>query len=118
MWLLLFNMSEEGEVVGAHPEGEGQTTGSPAPQTSSLDTFAGKVHVKWSTEATVSSLGLMPFFIEFSENQRTVRQVGGGKSVALHQRERTPEARRAGNHSVIRAGRPLAVCPHELDSER
>ncbi len=31
----------------------------------SLDTFAGKVHVKWAPEATVSSLGLMPFFIEF-----------------------------------------------------
>src|SRR5713226_1056817 len=24
-----------------------------------------RVHVKWSPEATVSSLGLMPFFIEF-----------------------------------------------------
>ena len=31
----------------------------------SLDTFAGKIHVKWAPEAAVSSLGLMPFFIEF-----------------------------------------------------
>ena len=30
-----------------------------------MDTFAGKVFVKWSAEAAVSSLGLMPFFIEF-----------------------------------------------------
>jgi len=58
-------MSEEEQVVRAHPEGEEQTTGSQAPHTSSLDTFAGKVHVKWSAEAAVSSLGLMPFFIEF-----------------------------------------------------
>jgi hypothetical protein len=31
----------------------------------SLDTFAGKIHAKWAPEAAVSSLGLMPFFIEF-----------------------------------------------------
>jgi len=31
----------------------------------SLDTFAGKIHVKWVPEATVSSLGQMPYFIEF-----------------------------------------------------
>lgn len=37
----------------------------PAESVSSLDTFAGKIHVKWAPEATVSSLGLMPFFIEF-----------------------------------------------------
>src|SRR5450631_1305452 len=58
-------MSEEEQVVRAHPEGEEQTTGSQSPHASSLDTFAGKVHVKWSAEAAVSSLGLMPFFIEF-----------------------------------------------------
>ena len=28
-------------------------------------TFAGKIHVRFAPEATVSSLGLMPFFIEF-----------------------------------------------------
>ena len=30
-----------------------------------MDTFAGKVQVKWVPEAAVSSLGLMPYFIEF-----------------------------------------------------
>ena len=59
-------MSEEEHVVQAHPAGEVQTIGSQSPQTTcSLDTFAGKVYVKWSAEAPVSSLGLMPFFIEF-----------------------------------------------------
>jgi hypothetical protein len=61
----LFHVNEESQLVGAHPEGEDQTTGTQVAQTSSLDTFAGKVQVKWSTEAAVSSLGLMPFFIEF-----------------------------------------------------
>jgi hypothetical protein len=59
-------MSKSEEVVRAHPEGEGQTAGNPPSETvSSLDTFAGKIQVKWAPEATVSSLGLMPYFIEF-----------------------------------------------------
>ena len=59
-------MSKEEEVVEAHPEGEVQIAGNQSAQTvTSLDTFAGKIHVKWAPEASVSSLGLMPFFIEF-----------------------------------------------------
>jgi hypothetical protein len=62
----LFSMSNEKEVVLAHPLGDVQIAGNQAAETgTSLDTFAGKIHVKWSPEATVSSLGLMPFFIEF-----------------------------------------------------
>src|SRR5258705_11142468 len=59
-------MSKEEELVPAHPEGEVQIAGNqPAEIGTSLDTFAGKGHVKWLPEATVSSVGLMPFFIEF-----------------------------------------------------
>src|SRR6266566_9624307 len=59
-------MSREEVVVPAHPEGEVQIAGNQAAETvTSLDTFAGKIHVKFAPEATVSSLGLMPFFIEF-----------------------------------------------------
>src|SRR5260370_37226656 len=59
-------MSKGEEVVRAHPEGESQTAGNqPSETVSSLDTFAGKIQVKWAPEAAVSSLGLMPFFIEF-----------------------------------------------------
>jgi hypothetical protein len=59
-------MSKKEEVVQAHPLGESQIAGNqPAEAVTSVDTFAGKVHVKWAPEAAVSSLGLMPFFIEF-----------------------------------------------------
>jgi len=59
-------MSNEDEVISVHPEGEGQIAANqPSETVTSLDTFAGKIHVKWAPEATVSSLGLMPFFIEF-----------------------------------------------------
>ena len=62
----MLNMSPKAEVVQTHPEGEVQIAGNRAAETvASLDTFAGKVHVKWAPEATVSSLGLMPYFIEF-----------------------------------------------------
>src|SRR6266542_4491426 len=59
-------MSKKEEGVQAHPLGDVEIAENQASETvTSLDTFAGKIHVKWSPEATVSSLGLMPFFIEF-----------------------------------------------------
>ena len=59
-------MSDEKGLVRVHPEGEPQTAGIQGGETNaSLDTFAGKVQVRWAPEAGVSSLGLMPFFIEF-----------------------------------------------------
>jgi hypothetical protein len=59
-------MGTEKEIVPVHPEGEIQIAGNhPAETGTTLDTFAGKIHVKWAAGAAVSSLGLMPFFIEF-----------------------------------------------------
>src|SRR5260370_4376391 len=59
-------MSKEEEVVPAHTEGDIQIAANQPTETdTSLDPFAGKIHVKWAPEATVSSLGLMPYFIEF-----------------------------------------------------
>lgn len=59
-------MSEKAESVQTHPKGEVQIAGNqPAETVASVDTFAGKVHVKWAPDAAVSSFGLMPFFIEF-----------------------------------------------------
>src|SRR5258708_673629 len=59
-------MSEEKAVMKVHPEGE-QKTGEihPAETGLSLDTFAGKIQFRWAPDAGVSSLGQMPFFIEF-----------------------------------------------------
>jgi hypothetical protein len=59
-------MSEEKAAVQAHPEGECVSSEVEAPDGGgSIDTFAGKIQVKWTPEAAVSSLGQMPFFIEF-----------------------------------------------------
>jgi hypothetical protein len=59
-------MSDDKGMIQVHPEGERQKEGIPSADTVlSLDTFAGKVQFKWVPEAEVSSLGQMPFFIEF-----------------------------------------------------
>ena len=59
-------MSDEKALMKVHPEGERQTEEIPAAErVTSLDTFAGKIQIKWAPEGSVSSLGLMPFFIEY-----------------------------------------------------
>lgn len=59
-------MRDEKALIEVHPEGEPQIEGNPSPETPlSLDTFAGKVQFRWVPEAEVSSLGQMPFFIEY-----------------------------------------------------
>ncbi len=59
-------MEDEKTVMSIHPAGEPPTSENQLPERiTSVDTFAGKVQVKWAPEAAVSSLGLMPFFIEF-----------------------------------------------------
>ncbi|MSV27687.1 MAG: hypothetical protein EXQ52_02945 [Bryobacterales bacterium] len=59
-------MSEQDGVVGVHPKGEGENGGKrPLESVTSVDAFAGKIHVKRAPEAGVGSLGLMVFFIEF-----------------------------------------------------
>src|SRR6202521_1315975 len=59
-------MSDEKGLIKVHPEGEQQTAEmQPSETAMSLDTFAGKIQFRWAPDAGVSSLGLMPFFIEF-----------------------------------------------------
>src|SRR6266478_8162548 len=59
-------MRDEKEVMRTHLQGELQSTGIQSSEpVASLDTFAGKIHVKWVPDGAVSSLGMMAFFIEF-----------------------------------------------------
>jgi hypothetical protein len=59
-------MTDNRGLVSIHPEGESGKAGfNPLGVVGSLDTFAGKVQVRWVPEAAVSSLGLLPYFIEF-----------------------------------------------------
>ena len=59
-------MRDEKDLTEIHPMGEREPVGDEAPETTlSLDTFGGKIHVKWVPEGAVSALGQMAFFIEF-----------------------------------------------------
>ncbi len=63
---MLIEMSDEKALVETHQEGERPSAGNQPPETAtSVDTFAGKIQVKWVPEAAVSSLGQMPFFMSF-----------------------------------------------------
>ena len=48
-------------LAGEQPPGEDKGP----PQGVSLDSFAGPVHVEWDTEAALTPLGQLPFFIDF-----------------------------------------------------
>src|SRR6266478_5110204 len=63
-------MSDEKALTRIHPAGECKSDEAELPDgsattDSSLDTFGGKIQVKWVPGAAVSGLGQMAFFIEF-----------------------------------------------------
>ena len=59
-------MSDDKALIQIHLEGEPPIGESPTAEAPlNLDTFAGKVQFRWVPDAEVSSLGQMPFFIEY-----------------------------------------------------
>ena len=59
-------MSDEKALTTIHPKGEPETSAEQTPEAALyLDTFDGKIRLRWNTDAKVSSLGQLAFFIEF-----------------------------------------------------
>jgi hypothetical protein len=51
-------MSDESALIRVHPEGKQPTEEIQPPETVlSLDTFAGKIQLRWAPDAEVSSFG-------------------------------------------------------------
>ncbi len=49
-----------------HPTGEQlPATRNPLSEAVEVDTFAGKLHIEWDPNATVTPMGQLPFFIQF-----------------------------------------------------
>lgn len=112
-------MAPKAEVNPAHPLGELETTGNLGAGTiGSRDTFAGKVQVKWAPEATVSSLGPMPYFIEFLKTGGLLDKWVEECPLAVHERECAGEAKRVGDAGAVCAAGPLAVCAQQRDPGR
>ena len=62
----MLRMTEEKVLHRVHPAGEPGNAGfGLAGEAQSLDTFAGKVQIRWVPDGAVSTLGLLPFFTEF-----------------------------------------------------
>ena len=62
----MLRMTDEKALQKAHPVGERREGGNDLPvEAPSLDTFAGKVQIRWVPDGAVSTLGLLPFFTEF-----------------------------------------------------
>jgi Transposase DDE domain group 1 len=58
----LAGMSTEQRGLVVHPAGEQPEV---AGQSAVVDTFAGRVHVEWDSDAPVTALGQLPFFIDY-----------------------------------------------------
>jgi hypothetical protein len=57
-------MTRDISLPSVHPTGEApKLAGGSLPQGVSLDSFAGPVHVEWDSEAALTPLGQLPFFI-------------------------------------------------------
>ena len=58
-------MSEDHDVISAHPPGEQPlvepVVSGPVP----VDTYAGRIDVEWDPDAAVTPLGQLPFFVEY-----------------------------------------------------
>jgi len=66
-------MAKETGVAAHHPEGEQELAVvgiAGANQTSTVDTYAGTIHVKWDETAAVTPFGQLAFFIEFLKAAR------------------------------------------------
>ena len=59
-------MSLEKAVETTHPEGEVEKAGSVAEsENCTVDTYAGKLRIRWDDSAAVTAMGQMPVFIDF-----------------------------------------------------
>lgn len=58
-------MPENSAAIAVHPLGESANEGLTVPGPSALDTFGGKVFVRWDPEANVTGFGPAAYFIEF-----------------------------------------------------
>jgi len=110
-------MSDEKALVEIHPEGERLAAGIELPEAAtSVDTFAGKIQVKWVPEAAVSSLGQMPFFIEFLKTSGLF-DAWVKQCPLLYSSPNASQKRDVlGTILVIGAGGALARCAHQRDS--
>ena len=91
-------MSKSRGAIQLHPLGEPQKAIAKQSRGSqALDTYGGKVHLRWDAGAAVTAYGQMPYFIEFLKT--------AGLSARLPQPQCSGGARRVGHPAAEPAGR-------------
>jgi hypothetical protein len=58
-------MSNDHDLISAHPAGEQPVVDSASVGPVPVDTYAGRIDVDWDPDAAVTPLGQLPFFIEY-----------------------------------------------------
>ena len=58
-------MPEESALTSIHPAGEGAEEALTTSEPTALDTFWGKVFIRWDPAANVTGFGPAAYFIEF-----------------------------------------------------
>jgi hypothetical protein len=71
-------MSFDKAVEPAHPEGDLEKAGVAAEsENCTVETYAGKLRIRWDDSAAVTAMGQMPVFIDFL-TRRSRNQTGPG----------------------------------------
>ena len=97
-------MDDGRACIPAHPQGEVERSdgdGALAERGKAVETFGGKVFVRWDPDAEVTAFAPVAYFIEF-----------------LKKRECSAQARHPGNDLSERAGRAQAIRARDDDPQR
>jgi len=105
-------MTHELSDLSFHPAGEQPPVeGKGSPQGVILDSFAGPVHVEWDTEAALTPLGQLPFFIDFLKAAGLFDAFVADCSLR-YTSPNAPKKRGVGNGDAVDVVRAQALCSH------
>ena len=99
-------MPNNSAVRSVHLSGEAANEELTVPGPSAVDTFGGKVFVRWDADASVTGFGPAAYFIEFLKANGAM---GAGLPIALHEPECSTEARHPGDDNAFGGGGSQAI---------
>ena len=96
-------------VLSPHPAGEQPSVEE---WSTTADTFAGRVRVEWDSDGVVTTLGQLPFFIDYLKQAGLFAGWVADCPLTFSSLERAQQARLAGDSAAVGAVGPLPLCPH------
>ena len=111
-------MREQDAAPSVHPSGEATEQALTVSGPSAVDTFGGKVFIRWDPEASVTGFGPVAYFIEFLKTNGLWERWMQALPAALHEPERTGKARHSRDGDAFGIGGPQAIRPHHNRAQR